>query len=152
MSAGTSYHTFPRAGTLTSGMSTSVKPEPKDAGSAPATLRSSVYSVDKKDSAIDSASIVSNDLLDSEPEPFRLSDWLFRRNKQVVDLDTTATRRSVYDDPNLAEHYWPKSNYENIHRFNPKARWTLREEQVRWCLVFISYILTLAAPGSHQKN
>jgi hypothetical protein len=35
----------------------------------------------------------------------------------------------VYDDPDLASHYWPKEDYENLHRFDPKARWTYREEQ-----------------------
>ncbi|KAJ7810382.1 major facilitator superfamily domain-containing protein, partial [Mycena olivaceomarginata] len=32
-------------------------------------------------------------------------------------------------DPDLAAHYWPKKEYENLHRFDPKARWTYREEQ-----------------------
>jgi hypothetical protein len=36
----------------------------------------------------------------------------------------------VYDEPDLAAHYWPKKEYENLHRFDPKARWTYREEQV----------------------
>ncbi|KAJ7885110.1 allantoate permease [Mycena olivaceomarginata] len=45
------------------------------------------------------------------------------------DPDAISTRRSVYDDPDLAAHYWPKKDYENLHRFDPKARWTYREEQ-----------------------
>ncbi|KIJ53949.1 hypothetical protein M422DRAFT_42249 [Sphaerobolus stellatus SS14] len=51
-------------------------------------------------------------------EPFRLTDLLFRKN-----------RVSVYDDPVLAHHYHPRPGYENLHRFDPTARWTVREER-----------------------
>ncbi|KAF8201403.1 allantoate permease [Pholiota molesta] len=72
----------------------------------------------------------SDDLVDAEPQPFQLFDYLFRRHLyKPQDLDAIATRRSVYDDPQLAPHYWPKANYENIHRFDIKARWTFREEK-----------------------
>ncbi|KAF7348512.1 hypothetical protein MVEN_01368700 [Mycena venus] len=65
-----------------------------------------------------------------EPPPFRWTSWLFNRQElKPLDLDAVATRRSVYDDPDLAAHYWPKKDYENLHRFDPKARWTYREEQ-----------------------
>lgn len=133
-------------------MSTAVKTDLKDATSAPATIRSSVDSMDKKNHAIDTISVASNDLLDAEPEPFKFTDWLFRRHKQTIDLDSTATRRSVYDDPDLAEHYWPKSNYENIHRFDPKARWTLREERVRLDLFPGVLNLSVLATEPSQKN
>ncbi|TEB29990.1 allantoate permease [Coprinellus micaceus] len=69
------------------------------------------------------------DLVDEEPTPFRWADWLTGRKRQQVDLDSIATQRSVYDDPSLAKHYWPKSDYENIHRFDPDARWTYRQEK-----------------------
>ncbi|KAF9003369.1 allantoate permease [Cyathus striatus] len=73
----------------------------------------------------------TDDLLDAEPEPF----------KKANDLDSTATRRSVYDDNELAPHYWPKKEYENLHRFDPKARWTFREERaiirkIDWKVMF----------------
>ncbi|EPQ53585.1 MFS general substrate transporter [Gloeophyllum trabeum ATCC 11539] len=58
---------------------------------------------------------------------FRWIDWLRRRKGQ--DLDAVATKRSVFDDPILCKHYWPKPEYENIHRLDIKARWTYREEQ-----------------------
>ncbi|KII91276.1 hypothetical protein PLICRDRAFT_89604 [Plicaturopsis crispa FD-325 SS-3] len=51
------------------------------------------------------------------------------KDLKAVDLDATATKRSVYDDPALAPHYWPKKEYENLHRFDPDARWTYREEK-----------------------
>nr|GAT54810.1 predicted protein [Mycena chlorophos] len=73
----------------------------------------------------------SDDLVDTEPRPFAWRAWLFNRNYVSVDAqpDAIATRRSVYDDPNLAQHYWPKKDYENMHRFDPTARWTNREER-----------------------
>ncbi|KDQ60102.1 hypothetical protein JAAARDRAFT_56082 [Jaapia argillacea MUCL 33604] len=64
-----------------------------------------------------------------EEKQFLWTDWFLRRNRPQEDLDAIATRRSVFDDPHLSPHYWPKLNYENLHRFNPKARWTYREEQ-----------------------
>ncbi|KAK7439381.1 hypothetical protein VKT23_017604 [Stygiomarasmius scandens] len=71
----------------------------------------------------------TGDLCDDDVPPFRLSSWLFKSNRsKPFDQDAIATRRSVYDNPNLAEFYWPKRDYENLHRFDPNARWTFREE------------------------
>ena len=75
---------------------------------------------------------VAGDLVDADPPPFRFSDYLFQRNlSKPLDLDAVATKRSVYDDPDLSSHYWPKEDYENLHRFDPTVRWTHREEKVR---------------------
>lgn len=73
----------------------------------------------------------SDDLCDAEPtEPFSFTKWIFRRGRyKPIDLDSVATRRSVYDDPKLAKYYWPKPEYENLHRFDVNARWTHREEK-----------------------
>ncbi|KAH6909475.1 allantoate permease [Coprinopsis sp. MPI-PUGE-AT-0042] len=71
----------------------------------------------------------TDDLVDDEPTPFQWTNWFLRKSIQRIDPDASATRRSVFDDPVLAPHYWPKPDYENIHRFDPAARWTNREEK-----------------------
>jgi hypothetical protein len=55
----------------------------------------------------------------------------FWQKSKPVDLDAIATQRSVYDDPTVAELYRPRPDWENLHRFDPLARWTWREEKVR---------------------
>ena len=54
---------------------------------------------------------------------------LFKRRERP-DPNAIATRRSVFDDPVIAKHYWPTEKYENLHRFDVNARWTYAEERV----------------------
>jgi len=95
-----------------------------------------------------------DNLADDIPKPISITSFLFRfvpflHNKSAspIDLDAIATKRSVYDDPNLAQYYWPKENYENLHRFDVTARWTIREERVSSyiCLVLIQSGMTHTA-------
>jgi hypothetical protein len=72
-----------------------------------------------------------SDLADEGDPPRRLTDWLFRRDASTSkNDDDIATRRSVFDDPHLASYYMPRPGYENSHRFDISARWTVREEKV----------------------
>ena len=113
-------------------MTTAPNPElPPDGKGFVGVALSSTSSIDKQDLK-SRASASTSDLLPPLDEKPRFTDLLFRRrNLQPVDLDGIATRRSVYDDPVLAKHYWPSPKYENLHRFDPDARWTFKEEQVR---------------------
>lgn len=47
--------------------------------------------------------------------------WFQRQTK--YDPNAIATQPSVFDDPDTAKLYQPRDDWENLHRFDPGARW-----------------------------
>jgi len=74
---------------------------------------------------------------DNQVEFSRL--WNFWR-QPPLDLDAIATQLSVFDDKTTLEIYRPPPQYENVHRFEPLARWTWREEKVNRIFRFKQFI------------
>ncbi|KAF9520245.1 hypothetical protein BS47DRAFT_1287250, partial [Hydnum rufescens UP504] len=66
--------------------------------------------------------------------------------------DTIATRPSVYDDDNLASHYAPRADYENLHRVDPLARWTFREEKTLVRKTDLRVMLVRPCVGFGSRN
>ncbi|KAL9623143.1 MAG: hypothetical protein Q9160_002458 [Pyrenula sp. 1 TL-2023] len=52
--------------------------------------------------------------------------WFKRQTK--YDPNAIATQPSVFDEPDTAKLYQPRDDWENLHRFDPGARWTWAEE------------------------
>jgi hypothetical protein len=77
---------------------------------------------------------------------------IFKR-KTKTELEAIATQPSVFDDPTSLEAYRPPPQYENTHRFNPLARWTWREENVRLLTVSLGVTgLTLPTEDRAQDG
>lgn len=47
--------------------------------------------------------------------------------------DAIANDPSVFDDPESRKYYWPRKDYEGIHRFFPDFKWTVAEEK-KYCV------------------
>ncbi|KAK4227418.1 major facilitator superfamily domain-containing protein [Podospora fimiseda] len=82
---------------------------------------------DEKKGDVSASSTSVNSDVPPLGEPIeRRTSW-FKRGKPY-DPDAIATLPSVFDDPDTAEKYRPRPDWENTHRFDPLARWTWREE------------------------
>ncbi|KHE84203.1 MFS general substrate transporter [Neurospora crassa] len=65
------------------------------------------------------------------------------------DPTAIATQVSVFDDPDTAEKYQPRPDWENVHRFDPLERWTWGEEhrlirKIDWRIMVWACIMIMA--------
>lgn len=80
----------------------------------------------------------SSGSLSSEPKQVPVIEARYSPSEEASQLsagaggegdDAIANNPSVFDDSSIAKFYWPRKDYEGLHRFFPDFKWTIAEEK-----------------------
>ncbi|KAI1385364.1 MFS general substrate transporter [Hypoxylon trugodes] len=107
-----------------------------------------VKNIGDKNTATESTISLDSNEIPPLGAPKENKQFWFQREKDF-DINGIATQPSVFDDPQTAEKYHPRPDWENTHRFDPKARWTWAEEyaivrKIDWRITLWACIMFMA--------